>query len=131
MDFALADFGRPRYGGALIGQVIYPSEEPKYWPMSSNRPRCRDEPTANFACTSLSDCGFTSLSPSKKKPGIRYIMLVDRGPPEFNCYFVSKVYQAQEAGADAVLVVNDKPGEANLTTAITPDEEIWAELAAR
>lgn len=43
-----------------------------------------------------------------------------RGP----CYFVSKVYHAQLAGADAVLVVNNVPGD-DLSTAIVPEEETY------
>ena len=130
MDFALSDFGRARYGSSMLGQVVYPSEDSSYWPATARPPRCKTDPKANYACTSLSECEFTALSPPMKKPGSRYIMLIDRGPPEFTCYFVTKVYHAQEAGADAVLVVNDKPGEANLTTAIPPEEEVWQELAA-
>jgi hypothetical protein len=132
MDFALSDFGRARYGGRMLGQVVYPSEDSSYWPTNARTPQCKTDPKANYACTSLSECEFTALSPPMKKPGTQYIMLIDRGPPrpEFNCYFVTKVYHAQEAGADAVLVVNDKPGEANLTTAIPPEEEVWQELAA-
>ena len=127
MDFALADFGKARYGGSLIGQVVYPTEDSSYYlPSGTRPPRCKDEPTANYGCTSLSECSYSLPD----KPGAQYIMLIDRGPPEFTCYFVTKVYHAQEAGAYAVLVVNDKAGEANLTTAIAPDEEVWAELAA-
>lgn len=37
------------------------------------------------------------------------------------CYFLDKVYHAQLAGADAVLVVNDDPGD--LSTAVAPKDE--------
>lgn len=38
-----------------------------------------------------------------------------------SCYFLDKVYNAQKAGADAVLVVNDHPGD--LSTAVAPKDE--------
>ncbi len=37
------------------------------------------------------------------------------------CYFIDKVYHAQLAGADAVLVANDMPGD--LSTAVPPLDE--------
>ena len=37
------------------------------------------------------------------------------------CYFLDKVYHAQLAGADAVLVANDHPGD--LSTAVAPKDE--------
>ena len=37
------------------------------------------------------------------------------------CYFIDKAYHAQAAGADALLVVNDNPGD--LSTAVAPKDE--------
>jgi hypothetical protein len=37
------------------------------------------------------------------------------------CYFIDKAYNAQMAGADALLVVNDGPGD--LSTAVAPKDE--------
>jgi hypothetical protein len=37
------------------------------------------------------------------------------------CYFIDKAYHAQVAGADALLVVNDNPGD--LSTAVAPKDE--------
>lgn len=37
------------------------------------------------------------------------------------CYFIDKAYHAQMAGADALLVVNDNPGD--LSTAVAPKDE--------
>lgn len=54
-------------------------------------------------------------------------MLVDRGPRVAPkglgrpCYFLDKAWHAQLAGADALLVVNDNPGD--LSTAVAPDDE--------
>jgi hypothetical protein len=62
----------------------------------------------------------------KPQPGQRYIMLLDRGPRDAGalpepCYFLRKAINAQAAGADAVLVVNDGPGD--LSTAVAPTDE--------
>jgi hypothetical protein len=46
------------------------------------------------------------------------------------CYFIDKAYHAQLAGADALLVVNDNPGD--LSTAVAPQDEVsdrWARAA--
>ncbi|GIL68409.1 hypothetical protein Vafri_21685 [Volvox africanus] len=52
-----------------------------------------------------------------------YIMMVDRGPRDSvdddPCYFLDKVFNAQQLGADVVLVADDK--EEPLTTAVAPD----------
>jgi hypothetical protein len=54
------------------------------------------------------------------------------------CYFLDKALHAQLAGADALLVVNDGPGD--LSTAVAPDDEdssrcavcgVWVVLALR
>lgn len=37
------------------------------------------------------------------------------------CFFLEKAYQAQMAGADALLVANDHAGD--LSTAVAPDDE--------
>lgn len=37
------------------------------------------------------------------------------------CYFIDKAYHAQAAGADALLVINDNPGD--LSTAVAPKDE--------
>jgi hypothetical protein len=37
------------------------------------------------------------------------------------CYFLDKAYHAQLAGADALLVINDEPGD--LSTAVAPKDE--------
>lgn len=38
------------------------------------------------------------------------------------CYFLDKAWHAQQAGADALLVVNDTPGQ-DLSTAVAPTDE--------
>lgn len=128
IDWALADFGEPKYGGLMQGKLVYPTEDETYAvaSLSGARPACplRDTP-AQFACLPFVDCKW-QMHP---EPGTRRIMLVDRGPDDSPCYFITKVLNAQGAGADAVIVVNSMDG-AELTTAVTPDEEKFAELAA-
>lgn len=36
------------------------------------------------------------------------------------CFFIDKVFNAQLAGADAVIIANDEPGE--MSTAVAPDD---------
>ncbi|KAG1674039.1 hypothetical protein FOA52_000345 [Chlamydomonas sp. UWO 241] len=154
IDWALADFGEPKYGGLLQGRLVYPTEDASYWPKDqvANRPQCpKSTPAAQFACNDFSKCGKWKITEEKAD---RTIMLVERGPVDTPCYFITKVLNAQGAanvvviinnepgveltaaltqqgaGADAVIVINDEPG-AELTTAITPDEEMYAELAAK
>lgn len=114
-DMALANFGSPKYGGSLIGQLIYIDAEYGYDVTCS--PPCR------YACQS-----FASATPPldlRNRDGKKdaYIMIVDRGPIEPGtkpCVFAEKVWNAQMAGAGAVLVVNY---EDKLATMDAPDEE--------
>ncbi|PKA49793.1 Vacuolar-sorting receptor 3 [Apostasia shenzhenica] len=77
-DSAIGNFGIPQYGGSMAGAVVYPKE---------NRRACNE------------------FSPSfRSKPGaLPIFLLVDRG----DCVFAKKVWNAQNAGASAVLVVDD------------------------
>ncbi|WIA30662.1 hypothetical protein OEZ86_000736 [Tetradesmus obliquus] len=127
MNVALANFGEPKYGAALVGQIIYPNPSSQY---SSHAYACMPA-ACNYGCSFFNE----SQPPFKieKKPGQRYIMLLDRGPRDHTglsrpCYFIDKAYHAQMAGADALLVVNDGPGD--LSTAVAPkDEDSTRELA--
>ncbi|GFR48708.1 hypothetical protein Agub_g10664 [Astrephomene gubernaculifera] len=118
MRMTMADFGRPRYGGKLIGNLIYPSSQPL-----GNQPtyQCLPE-DCQYGCTS-----FNFSKPRlhiQRQPGVYNIMLLDRGPRgegHESCYFLDKVFNAQEAGADAVLIANDEPGE--LSTAVAPEDD--------
>ena len=119
----------------------------------------------------------------KRQPGVRYIMLLDRGPSEWGrgpwgpassccwtlgnaqgaadarrpwrgetplnrppqppstvpgeaeghlarpCYVLDKAWNAQQAGADALLVVNDHAGD--LSTAVAPVDEDSTRWAGR
>ncbi|XP_076893868.1 vacuolar-sorting receptor 1-like [Bidens hawaiensis] len=78
---ALANFGIPRYGGTLTGVVRYRKAN-------------------HEACHELTD----DISFKPKKPGgLPVFLLADRG----GCYFSKKAWNAQNAGADAILVEGD------------------------
>jgi hypothetical protein len=136
---ALANFGQPKYGASLVGRLVYPSDDPAYNQRSYVcDPDKRGLPSCNFGCRPLNE----SSPPFgvDRQPGRHTVLLLDRGPRASSskhatsadrpCYFVDKAYHAQLAGADAVLVVNDEPGE-DLSTAVAPDDEATGrELAA-
>ncbi|KAL3681402.1 hypothetical protein R1sor_024358 [Riccia sorocarpa] len=95
-DSAIGNFGIPQYGGTMLGTVVYP----------------KDGPTA---CTP-----FSKSFKSSGSGGLPTIVLVDRG----ECFFALKVYNAQQAGAAAVLVADDRL-EA-LITMDSPEEDTAA-----
>ncbi|XP_044489025.1 vacuolar-sorting receptor 3-like [Mangifera indica] len=95
-DSAIGNFGIPQYGGSMAGSVVYPKE---------NRKGCKE----------FDHFGIKFDS----KPGaMPNFVLVDRG----DCYFALKVWNAQKAGAAAVLVADDI--EEALITMDTPEEDI-------
>ncbi|KAE8670011.1 Vacuolar-sorting receptor 1 [Hibiscus syriacus] len=80
-DSAIGNFGIPQYGGTLAGVVVYPKV---------NRKGCR----------SFCESGISF----KSKPGaLPTFVLIDRG----DCFFSIKVWNAQQAGAHAVLVADE------------------------
>jgi len=92
-ESAIGNFGVPQYGGTLSGTLKYP-------PVNRN------------ACEKFSTPTFHA------EPGARpFFALVDRG----SCYFATKVYNAQQAGAAAVLVADNK--QENLITMDSPEED--------
>ncbi|KAG8066230.1 hypothetical protein GUJ93_ZPchr0004g40201 [Zizania palustris] len=92
-EAAIANYGVPDYGGRLTGVVLYP-----------------DAKLAN-GCKPFGKTTFKSRS------GRPVVLLVDRG----GCYFALKTWNAQLAGAAAVLVADsaDEP----LLTMDSPEEE--------
>nr|CAB3488224.1 unnamed protein product [Digitaria exilis] len=93
-EAAIANYGVPEYGGALTGVVMYP-----------------DDAKLGTGCGPFGDKKFRSPS------GRPVVLLVDRG----GCYFALKSWNAQLAGAAAVLVADavDEP----LLTMDTPEDE--------
>ncbi|KAG6424980.1 hypothetical protein SASPL_115403 [Salvia splendens] len=93
-DSAIGNFGIPQYGGTMAGAVVYPKENTK-------------------GCQKFEASGISF----KSKPGaLPTFVLVDRG----DCFFSLKVWNAQNAGAAAVLVADhrDEP----LITMDSPEE---------
>ncbi|KAL5706826.1 Vacuolar-sorting receptor 3 [Ranunculus cassubicifolius] len=87
-DSAIGNFGIPQYGGSMAGAVVYPKENQK-------------------GCKTFTDSGISFKSKSGSLPNF---VLVDRG----DCLFALKVWNAQNAGASAVLVA-DNVGEPLIT----------------
>ncbi|KAL6574475.1 Vacuolar-sorting receptor 1 [Orobanche minor] len=94
-ECAIGNFGVPEYGGTMVGTVLYPKSNQK-------------------ACKSFEDVGVSF----KHKPGGSPIfLLADRG----DCYFTLKAWNAQNGGAAAILVADDRVEP--LITMDTPEEE--------
>lgn len=95
-ECAIGNFGVPQYGGTMAGIVNFPK---------ANRKACK---------------GFDGfdISFKSKAGGLPTFLLVERG----DCYFASKAWNAQNAGAAAVLVIDDKAEP--LITMDVPEEEI-------
>ncbi|KAK7294876.1 hypothetical protein RJT34_17774 [Clitoria ternatea] len=93
-ECAIGNFGVPRYGGTLVGSVVYPKV---------NQKGCK-----NF--TEL-DLSFQS-----KPGGFPTFLLVDRG----DCYFTLKAWNAQNGGAAAIVVADDRTE--TLITMDTPED---------
>ncbi|CAN6469423.1 unnamed protein product [Victoria cruziana] len=94
-ECAIGNFGVPQYGGTMVGIVVYPHANQK-------------------ACKTFDDAGISF----KTKPGgLPTFVLIDRG----DCYFTLKAWNAQKAGAAAILVADDKVEP--LITMDTPEEE--------
>ncbi|KAF0913663.1 hypothetical protein E2562_023763 [Oryza meyeriana var. granulata] len=82
-ECAIGNFGVPQYGGTLHGWVVYPKSNKK-------------------ACKSFED--FDISFKSTRSGGRPKFVLIDRG----ECYFTTKAWNAQNAGAAAILVVDNK-----------------------
>ncbi|KAG0496082.1 hypothetical protein HPP92_000773 [Vanilla planifolia] len=95
-ECAIGNFGVPQYGGTMLGFVVYPK---------ANRKACKafDEFDISF---------------KTKAGGLPTFLLIERG----DCYFTTKAWNAQKAGAAAVLVSDDKIEP--LITMDVPEEEM-------
>ncbi|KAK4491149.1 hypothetical protein RD792_001873 [Penstemon davidsonii] len=94
-DSAIGNFGIPQYGGSMAGTVVYPKDNRK-------------------GCKSFDDFGISFKAKAGALPNF---VLIDRG----DCFFALKVWNAQNAGAAAVLVA-DNIDEA-LITMDSPEED--------
>ncbi|KAL7095102.1 hypothetical protein ACP275_10G003500 [Erythranthe tilingii] len=94
-ECAIGNFGVPDYGGSMAGSVFYPKSNEK-------------------ACKNFQDFDIAL----KTKPGgLPIFLLADRG----ECFFTLKAWNAQNAGAAAILVADDRVEP--LITMDTPEEE--------
>jgi len=82
-DVAIANFGRTLYGGSLTGTLTYPQNA------ADSRPGCKID-AVRIPDTARASRGAV-------------ILLLDRG----SCSFTEKVWNAQRAGADAVIIVDN------------------------
>ncbi|XP_071720407.1 vacuolar-sorting receptor 2-like isoform X2 [Rutidosis leptorrhynchoides] len=98
-ETAIANFGIPQYGGTLSGYVVYRKANQK-------------------ACNNFAD----DISFKKKTPGdLPVFLLADRG----DCFFTYKAWNAQNAGASAILVADDRPE--HLITMDLPEDDTKAD----
>ncbi|KAF8091568.1 hypothetical protein N665_0443s0025 [Sinapis alba] len=94
-ECAIGNFGVPQYGGTLVGTVVYPKSNQK-------------------ACKSYDDFDISFKSRAGRLPSF---VLIDRG----DCFFTLKAWIAQQAGAAAILVADNKAEP--LITMDTPEED--------
>jgi hypothetical protein len=111
-DTSLANFGSPKYGGSIVGSLVYVDES------YGEDFECKPIP-CNYGCQPFSE----AKPPFTLDKQTQYIMLIDRGPEEPGmkpCKFAQKVWNAQQAGAVGAIVVNY---EDRRTTMEAPNDE--------
>lgn len=94
-DSAIGNFGIPQYGGSMAGVVVYPKDNKK-------------------GCKVFDEFG---ISFKAKTGALPTFVVLDRG----DCFFALKVWNAQNAGASAVLVADSV--EEPLITMDSPEED--------
>lgn len=82
-DIAIANFGRTLYGAQLSGMLTYPSDD-----------------TQRLGCGAAAKIDIPAAGSAR----MAIILLLDRG----GCPFTEKVINGQNAGADAVIIVDDR-----------------------
>lgn len=111
-DASLANFGSPKYGGAVVGSLIYIHRDYGY-EQSCPTNDC------NYGCDELSE----AKPPVTLDKKVQHIILIDRGPEgrgKRPCKFALKVWNAQKAGVAGVIIVNY---ENSKTTMEAPNDE--------
>eukprot|EP01026_Neomeris_dumetosa_P062104 TRINITY_DN58696_c0_g1_i2.p1 TRINITY_DN58696_c0_g1~~TRINITY_DN58696_c0_g1_i2.p1 ORF type:complete len:533 (+),score=66.15 TRINITY_DN58696_c0_g1_i2:57-1655(+) len=103
-DTAIADFGTPLYGGTLVGPLVIDEGNP-------------------LTCNDIEQSTIDKWS--SKHDSVNYILLTKRG----ECYFAEKTYRAQVAGAEAVIIYDDK--DEPLLTMASPSNRSAAERASQ
>ncbi|WOG84794.1 hypothetical protein DCAR_0103979 [Daucus carota subsp. sativus] len=101
-DAAVADFGIPFDGDAMVGSVLYPRKN-------------------SHACKPF-DGVENGEQPFRSNSTPPIILLVDRG----RCFFALKVYNGMQAGAAAVLVADDID-EPLISTPESPKKVLYIE----
>ncbi|KAL6528561.1 Vacuolar-sorting receptor 2 [Orobanche minor] len=96
-ECAIGNFGVPQYGGTMVGSVFYPKSNQK-------------------GCHAYQDIADHVSWKNKPAGGIPVFLLADRG----DCYFTLKAWNAQNGGAAAILVADDRIEP--LITMDTPEE---------
>ncbi|XP_024974302.1 vacuolar-sorting receptor 1-like isoform X2 [Cynara cardunculus var. scolymus] len=94
-ECALGNFGVPLYGGTLTGLIVY---------SQMNQNACSSNFTHDFSFK------------NKTHGSLPVFLLADRG----GCFFTEKAWNAQNAGAAAILVADDRPEQ--LITMDLPQE---------
>ena len=82
-----------------------------------------DSYACRYGCESLLKAGFKKLA---KRAGLANIMVLERGPKDNACTFVDKTLNAQEAGADALLIVNYD--DSSTTISHAEEDETFAKV---
>mmetsp|Transcript_39671 Transcript_39671/g.126778 ORF Transcript_39671/g.126778 Transcript_39671/m.126778 type:complete len:558 (+) Transcript_39671:1457-3130(+) len=102
-EMALANFGVPLYGGNLRARILYPHD---------NQWGCDD--FAQYGITAANNWGAGVTQP--------VVLLIERGPPPpgVACTFTKKAFNAQKAGAAAIVVASNLD---SLTTMDGTDDE--------
>ncbi|KAA3454623.1 vacuolar-sorting receptor 1-like [Gossypium australe] len=81
-DSAIGSFGVPKHGGTLVGTVVYPEANKR-------------------GCIDFDQFGMSFKS---RRGALPIVLLLDRG----DCFFALKALSAQQAGAAAILIADDR-----------------------
>jgi hypothetical protein len=132
IESAMSDFGRPAYGSAVKGRLVYPPAwvgtaaafTPPGTPRSADFLGCglpgATGQTGTYSGSNTTQAYARHFPPSGLH---KTFALLDRG----ECSFIEKVYNAQAAGAAGAILVDNIAGESLLTT-VAPDADAQGPL---